>query len=75
MRYWWLIAAVICLILGGCWAAVLCSWAWIVADCFLLASITLCIGGLSRKSGPFGIRLAAMFILAAAITLLVLIHL
>jgi hypothetical protein len=74
MRYWWLIAAVICLILGGFWVVVLCSWAWIPADGFFFAATALCIGGLWRKGGPFAARLGAMFVLAAAITALLYVH-
>jgi hypothetical protein len=74
MRYWWLIAAVICLLLGLFFSIVLCAGAWILADGFLLASAALCITGLWQKGGPSAIRVAAMVVLALAVVLLLVLH-
>jgi len=74
MRYWWLISAVICLVLGLFFAVVPCAGAWIAADGFLLACAALCIAGLWRKGGPRAVRLGAMIILALAVMLLLLTH-
>jgi hypothetical protein len=72
MRYWWLIAAVICLLLGLFFTIVLCVRAWLLADGFLFASAALCIAGLWRKDGPLAVRVSAMIVLGFAVTSLLL---